>query len=266
MGRWSSRYAGSEFRSRRGYGRRFMAEPPHYVSYTAATRHPWPCLLFLVPLLAAYEIGILWIGGTQPEALRNGADTWLRWGLESFGLHQLYAAPVLVVGILLAASWWRWDERPPDVAGACLGMGIESVIFALVLWGLSRGFGPLLEALKAQVGPTGPDTTAQVITYVGAGIYEELLFRLLLYSGLVATLRLLGSPGIVAMVVAAAVSATLFSAAHHIGPYGAPFEDGVFLFRALAGLYFAALYQLRGFGIAVGAHACYDVLVGVAVG
>lgn len=267
MNRWSARSADYRYGSRHSLGRRFFAEPPRYVSYPVATRHPWPCLLFLLPLLLAYEVGIFWIGGTQPEALRNGADTWLRWGLEAFGLSQLYAAPLLVVGVFLVASWLRWDDRPPDWSGACLGMGIESVIFALLLWGLSRGFGPLIESLKAQVGPPAePDSVALVITYVGAGIYEEVLFRLVLYSGLVALLRLLGAPGVVAMVVSAVVSATLFSAAHHIGPYGAPFEDGVFLFRALAGLYFAALYQLRGFGIAVGAHACYDVLVGVAVG
>ena len=30
-----------------------------------------------------------------------------------------------------------------------------------------------------------------------------------------------------------------------------------------AGLYFALLFRLRGFGIAVGAHALYDVMVGV---
>ena len=64
---------------------------------------------------------------------------------------------------------------------------------------------------------------------------------------------------------AGAVSATVFAAAHNLGPYGEPFHARAFLFRALAGLYFALLYALRGFGIAVGAHAGYDVLVGVLV-
>ena len=45
---------------------------------------------------AAYEVGVLWLGGTQPDTVRNGADTWLRWGLESFGLQQLYWAPAQV--------------------------------------------------------------------------------------------------------------------------------------------------------------------------
>jgi membrane protease YdiL (CAAX protease family) len=68
-----------------------------------------------------------------------------------------------------------------------------------------------------------------------------------------------------ATTAAVLVSAGLFSAAHHIGPYGEPFHAGRFAFRFLAGLYFALLYQFRGFGVAAGAHACYDVMVGVAV-
>jgi hypothetical protein len=38
-----------------------------------------------------------------------------------------------------------------------------------------------------------------------------------------------------------------------------------FVFRTVAGLYFTLLFVLRGFGVAVGAHAGYDVLVGVSV-
>src|SRR4051794_33770095 len=60
---------------------RVQPRPIRTVSYVAATRHPWPCFLFLLPLLAAYEGGVLWVGGAQSEAFRNGADSWLRWGL-----------------------------------------------------------------------------------------------------------------------------------------------------------------------------------------
>ena len=84
--------------------RRVLAEPPRHAHYLVATRHAWPCLLFLLPLLIAYEVGVFWVGGTQPEALRNGADTWLRWGLDAFGLHQLYWAPVLVVAVFVTMT------------------------------------------------------------------------------------------------------------------------------------------------------------------
>jgi membrane protease YdiL (CAAX protease family) len=237
---------------------------PH-VPYHLATRHPVPCLLFLLPLLTAYEVGVVWIGGTQADTIRNGADAWLRWVLEVFGLHPLYGAPVLVALIFVAWSWLRRHDRPEDLPGVCLGMAIESVALGLGLWGVSRGLGPLLDVLAMPpvvVEHSIPAQLAPVITFVGAGIYEELLFRLLLYSGMVGLFRLGQAPAVLAIPAAALISATLFAAAHHVGPYGDPFDDYVFLFRAVAGVYFAALYQFRGFGIAVGSHACYDVLVG----
>ena len=113
--------------------------------YLAATRHPWPCLVFLLPLLTAYETGVVWLGGTRPEALRNGADTWLHWALDSFGLSQLYWTPGLIAAVFLAWSWVRRYDRPGDLFGVCAGMALESGAFAAGLWGLSRSLRPFLE-------------------------------------------------------------------------------------------------------------------------
>jgi membrane protease YdiL (CAAX protease family) len=233
--------------------------------YLAATRHPWPSLLFLLPLLLAYEGGVCWLGGTQPEALRNGADTWLHWGLEAFGLSQLYWPPVLIALVFLVWSWRQREDRPRDLLGVCTGMAVESGLFAGGLLGLSRALGPILDAVGIALDlPPQPDrTVAQIITFVGAGIYEEVLFRLVLYAGVAWLLQQAEIPALTALVLAGAGSALIFSAAHHAGPYGEVFDGYVFLFRTLAGLYFTLLYQWRGFGIAVGAHACYDVLAGV---
>jgi membrane protease YdiL (CAAX protease family) len=234
--------------------------------YILATQHPWPCLLFLLPLLVIYEAGVLRLGGAQPDALRNGADSWLRWGLESFGLTQLYCAPALIAVIFLAWSLMRFWDRPDGLFGICTGMAAESVLFALGLWALSRQIGPVLDELGIKLS-LGPDekTLGRVVTFVGAGIYEEVLFRLVLFFVLGRLLRFLWFSTIVAVPLTMLASALLFSAAHHLGPYGEPFNSYVFLFRSLAGLYFALLYQMRGFGIAVGTHAFYDVLVGVLV-
>lgn len=240
---------------------------PTRPGYLAATRHPWPCLLFLLPLLIAYEGGVLWLGGAQPQALRNGADTWLRWGLEELGLYQLWWPPVLLAAAFLAWSWVRRDERPDDLLGVISGMAIECIVFALLLWAISRGFGPLLEQFGFELQTGGPPAAGPmaglVVTYIGAGIYEEAVFRLLLFGGLGVLLGWARVPPPLGFVVAASASAVLFSAAHHVGPFGEPLDGFVFLFRTAAGLYFAVLYRLRGFGIAAGAHACYDVLVGV---
>jgi membrane protease YdiL (CAAX protease family) len=240
------------------------------MSYWQATRHPGPCLLFLAPLLIAYEIGVVYLGGESSPTLRNGADAWLRDGLGTVGLHHQVAAPLFVVTLLTIWFLRQRDTIPEDAPNLCLGMAIESVAGALVLWGLSRLYSPVLDKLGLALSMPSPDAPVmstqvfgQVVTYVGAGIYEEVIFRLALFGLLKSVLTTAQIPKRTAIVLAAITSAVLFAIAHHVGVHGEPVDGFNFLFRVLAGLYFTAIYQFRGFGIAVGSHACYDVLVGI---
>ncbi len=78
-----------------------------------------------------------------------------------------------------------------------------------------------------------------------------MLFRLGLFVALYLMLRVVRIPGLIALVLAACAGAVAFAAAHHIGPYGEPMRADYFVFRTAAGLYFTALFVVRGFGIAV---------------
>jgi len=236
-------------------------------SWLHAPRHPLACLLFLVPLLAAYEVGVLWLGGAEADVLRNGADAWLRWAFQRFGMTALWGPPLLILAVFLIWSWRRKNDRPDDLFGVWLLMAIESVVFALLLWGLSRAQTPILERLGTVLSIREHllPTLALTVSFVGAGVYEELLFRLLLLPAIFWLMRLVDIPELPAVALAVLLSALVFAAAHHVGPGSEPFSHAVFFFRTLAGVYFALLFQLRGFGIAVGAHACYDILVGVAM-
>jgi membrane protease YdiL (CAAX protease family) len=214
----------------------------------------------------AYEGGVLWFGGPNPDLIRNGADAWLRMALQAYGLEQVVIAPVFVALIFAVWSWWRRQDRPDAVLGVCCGMGLECFGFAILLWGLSHGLAPMLQQLGVTLAqpPTIDPVMARLVTFIGAGIYEEILFRFLLFSGLTILLRLALTPRFQALLIAAVISAFVFAAAHHVGPYGEPMNSYVFLFRFMAGMYFAAVYHFRGFAVAAGAHACYDVLVGLA--
>ncbi len=111
---------------------------------------------------------------------------------------------------------------------------------------------------------------ANLVLSCGAGVYEEFFFRILV-MGLFALFfgKILGLRGGWKWMLAALFQALLFSASHHLP--GSPEQITnvmearaalpVFTFRTLAGLYFAAIYIERGFGIAAGSHACYDLLV-----
>lgn len=238
------------------------------MSYLRATVHPWASLVFVLPLLLLYEGGVRYLSPDNPDALRNGADAWVRWLLGRYGLGTPWAAPALVGVWLAGRAWLNRKDRPTEPLAVGFGMAVESVLFAVGLWALAHNFRPLLDRAGLPLTDARFDTPAagQLVTFVGAGIYEEVLFRVLAFGGLCAVLRLVLLPKVLAVGVAAAAAAVLFASAHHFGPAGEPVRPAEFLFRAAAGLYFTGLYLFRGFGIAVGAHAGYDILVGVSVG
>ncbi|MCI0682123.1 MAG: CPBP family intramembrane metalloprotease [Gemmataceae bacterium] len=246
-------------------------------SYWTATRHPWAGAVFVLPLLVFYEAGLYILGPAPAEDMRNGADAWLRGILQQIGISPLYGAPVLLLGVLLTWSLWRRADRPRDYLGVWIGMVVESVIGALGLLCLSQLLFPLLQLvgnlletptvrlvhLATGSAPAPSLAWDQAVGYVGAGIYEETLFRLLFFSGILALLLLIDLPRWLALTIAALVSSLAFAGAHNLGPHGEPFQMVIFLFRTCAGLYFTWVYHVRGFGIAVGAHASYDVMVGL---
>jgi hypothetical protein len=107
----------------------------------------------------------------------------------------------------------------------------------------------------------GRSLLADIVTGIGAGIYEEMVFRLILISVLMILFQnTLGFERKSSIVISVLLSAALFSAHHHIS---IPFNWLEFSFRTVAGVYFAALFVIRGFGITAGTHAFYDVIATV---
>ncbi|WP_337174391.1 CPBP family intramembrane glutamic endopeptidase [Paludisphaera sp.] len=238
--------------------------------YWSTTRKPLPSLLLIAPIVLAYEFGVVWLGGVESQALRTGADAWLRHSLAAAGLTDHWLLPLSLVLVLLgwqATQTEGWKFSPMVLAG----MVIESLVLAVALVGVSRlvdvGFDlmertpPPAALFQANPGATD-DEMARLIGFLGAGVYEEALFRLLLVPALFYTLKAMQAPQVLAGAFAASGSALLFSLAHHAGHPGEAFTWFAFIFRWMAGVFFAWVFILRGFGIAVGAHTAYDVLVG----
>ncbi|HEU5115453.1 MAG TPA: CPBP family intramembrane glutamic endopeptidase [Isosphaeraceae bacterium] len=248
---------------------RLRQEP---ISYWALTRRPLPSLLFVLPLLLAYELGVKLLTRPDSATLRTGVDAWLHQALAAFGLREPWVPAAGLVGGLMA--WQVFDRRPGRFRFTCLpGMVFESLILAVVLVGLGRlvdlGLTNLDQArslpLPLNASATGsgsPHPLAPVVGYLGAGIYEEALFRLALLPLRYGVLRLLLTPSLLAGTLAVTGSALLFSIAHHAGVPGEVFTWYAFFFRWAAGIFFAWVFIVRGFGVAVGTHAAYDILVG----
>lgn len=237
--------------------------------YWLLARQPLHSLLFLIPLLAAYEAGVMHFG--NGDEIRNGADYLMRTGLRMAGLQEVWVLPALVVGLLFLwqlAGRYRWGVSP----SALLGMLAESLLFgvSLIVLGQLQEMAfrqHLPEELPGRLALAIPmpasDAFPKAVSYIGAGIYEEVLFRLCLLPVCYRLLRLVFIPGKLAILLSIVVTGALFSAAHYVGPAADPWTLYSFTFRSLAGGFFGALFVLRGFGITVGAHAAYDLLVGI---
>lgn len=230
--------------------------PGGEASYWALSRMPLTSLVFALPLVMAYEGGVLALGRGSP---RNGADVWLRQILDAAGFGQYFLLPTLtVVGLLawhhVAHDAWRF--RP----GVPVGMALECLLWAAALVGIAR-LQERLWPLATAVADEG--VIARFVAFCGAGLYEEVLFRLLLLPALVWVFERLGFSAVAAACSGLVASSLLFSAAHYVGPLGDSFTIYSFTFRFLAGMFFAVLFLMRGFGIAAGTHAAYDILVGL---
>ena len=236
-------------------------------TYWRASRAPRYSFTFALPLLALYELlaAILPLGETH--GVRNGADIILKsvfyaalgpWGPLAFG--------ALLVGIFLWGAWRdaRATEAPLRAAFFVWMLG-ESMALALV-------FGVVVGLITARLLGTlhmlnlAPmqqlDMRTKLMVSLGAGLYEELLFRVILVSGLAAFGRaVLRFTPRVAGAFAVVLGAIIFSAFHYVGTYGDVFSVQSFTFRMIAGLFFSALYLLRGFGIVAWTHALYDVFL-----
>jgi len=226
-------------------------------SYGQNTHRPLNALAMILPLLLLFQIGTAFYG-TDLLAPRD-----IHRVLQYFGATAAYLPAILVVVVLLvqhAAHRGRWRVQPKVVAG----MTGESVLWAVPIVLFSHVTG---RPLAAQSGQNAQGLFEDILQGVGAGIYEEFIFRLVLISLIMLVLvDVAGLRRDVTAILAIAVSAVLFSLYHFSANDFADiaaFPWRAFVFRAIAGVYLGGLVITRGFGVAVGAHSFYNVYVAI---
>ena len=270
-------------------------------SYLERTSRPVYAIIFLIPFIITYELGSIFIQTSVLNSHMQGrviAFSWVQKFVEFLGFSSRFAwivTPLVVIFILIGlqiASKKPWKLWLTDL----FPMSIECVLFAIPL--IVLGFvlndsgkqanpgNPLRQVTAVQTSITSCSAVssdladeqyqaqppqqrywlADIITGIGAGIYEELIFRLVLICILMMIfqdfLKFNRTSAIVASIL---ISAAMFSAHHHIDflnwlPTREPFNMAKFVFRTLAGVYFACLFAARGFGITAGTHAFYDIM------
>ena len=233
--------------------------------YARRATLPLHSLVMLLPLMIVYETGTAYF----TSAAQHGQDQhiiafsrllqFFRW-VGATGRHM----PALALGsILLAWHVARRDSWKVELK-TILGMFAESLLLGLPLLLLAfiiNRYFPLI-GLRGVMPPSmPPGVRDRLIMDVGAGVYEEFVFRLALFTllSLMFTdiLKLKDELSHVLIVVIAGV---LFALYHYWSPTE-HFVFRIFAFRTVAGIYFGAIFMCRGFGITAGSHCAYDIII-----
>ena len=234
--------------------------------YFTSAKRPIVSLYFLLPLILCYEIAKIFAGG---ELLSSGIDLWIHNFLCIFGAGQLVILPLLTTAVMLYYHHKiddHWHVRPSTFGK----MAAEAIGFGFMLFFCAHIFqiaavaspsaGKVVDPYYWQIGSAA--WWANVVTYVGTGIHEELIFRVILMLPAIAILKNILSDKQTATILAVVGIGLLFALAHvdFINPLGQPFDPTSFSFRFIASCLFAAVFLYRGFGIVVGTHIVYNVL------
>lgn len=228
-------------------------------SYARDTRSNTYGFLAALPLFVAYELFLIWMQPADGRMIRVGAEIWTKEVLWMIGINGQLAIGFVVI-LIGAVILWRDRRKNVTVRGSyILGLIAESACYAVF-------FALLISSFVGLVFTVAPPVAADRITLIGlsigAGLYEELFFRVILVSGLFFVVRGLSDMRRSrSYAVAAIVGALLFSLVHYIGPLGDVFSLSTFVFRFLFGLALNVLYVIRGFAVAAWTHALYDLML-----
>jgi membrane protease YdiL (CAAX protease family) len=231
--------------------------------YWRKSQRPLQALMFLLPMIMLYELAVPYLGEDRLISSDIYARRLLYRFFESMGVTGYYLPGLIVVAVLLC---WHIAKKDPwklewKIYGIMLG---ESILLAAPLFVMQMvlfSAGALQEIVSEQA-PAALVYSWQtnMIFAIGAGIYEEMLFRLIAITLFhMVLVDFLKSSNKHAIPVVISLSAILFAFYHF--PTFQDIEWGMFLFYTIAGMYFSCIFIVRGFGIVAGTHAMYDVLV-----
>lgn len=226
--------------------------------YLTVSKSPLYSFIFTLPLFLLYEVGIFLISSRDIDQLRNGADVLMRQVLESFGIYGMYGfGGTFLIGFLIAFIRQKKNLRTSEIESRfLLIMFFESIIWATLLVIMMIKIPTFLSLSNED------HLIQQVVLAIGAGIYEEFVFRVLLISGLAILFGLIFNWGEFGKTfLSVIISSAIFSIFHFFGSYGDTFSFPLFFVRFFAGIFLAMIYIFRGFGITAYAHSIYDLFV-----
>lgn len=218
--------------------------------------------LFSLPLFLIYETLIIISQPNADQLVRISVDVWMKAIFTFLGVNAVSFSLLLMLLIGLFILY-RERERLKELNFKYFPVLIlESLIYGVIVAYVSSLLTNILLNFSAS-DPISELTYLQKLALsLGAGLYEELFFRVILVSLFIFLFNKLFHNKKWASVTAAVVlSALLFSAVHYTGSMGDFFTLNSFFFRFIFGMILNGIYVARGFGVAAWTHALYDVMV-----
>jgi hypothetical protein len=223
---------------------------------------PLADLALTLPIFVVYHLGVVWMdvqnaADIVTRELKNLASSSLpAYSGLTLALGGLFTGILLVLGRGHTLRWQRFAL-----------VAVEGILYAVAMR-LVASY--VVGKIHLDAGVPGaaesPGFFTAVVLSLGAGLYEEIAFRVGLY-GIGRRLLLammpeaLPSQRVIASLAWAAFAASVFSGWHYFGQFGEPFELRSFVFRWVCGVVFTLIYAFRGFAPVVWTHALYDIWV-----
>lgn len=240
----------------------------------------WVDLGLTLPIFVAYHAGVIFL------RVQNATDPITRPLLTlAEGNRGVYLLITASIGVVFAAVFGIAGRGQAFRPQKFVQIAVEGVLYA-VLMRMAANYvvGNLFAAVGGVGAPAAPGDAAMahpnpfvgLVMSLGAGFYEELAFRALLFGlgskilvwlfarqkvELVGAAPRLSLSAIGIMAGWAIVCALAFSGMHYVGSMAYALDARSFVARAVLGLLLTLVYATRGFAAAVWTHALYDVWV-----
>ena len=231
----------------------------NFQNYIISSKDYFYNIVLIFPFLLSYEILGLIINFNFPFEIRNGADVLLRQTFLYFGEYGkiILLLTIIIFSIMIFFKGKTYLDDNDFNTHYLFFMIFEGLFFGILLFLIFSNIPNLLIVGKNEIG-----IFEKLYLAIGAGIFEELIFRLLLIgftSFLICKIFNINYSSV--FIPALILSSFLFSGFHYIGNYGDNFNWESFLLRFSAGGYLGTLFYFRGFGICVISHIFYDFIV-----
>ena len=228
------------------------------MNYFSYTRNSISSLLFIFPFFLMYEILAYFLFDNSNYVIRNSADIIFRdiFSIITNNTWLTYNSLLLVIILLIILYSYKTNADTFNL-NYIFFMFIEGMFFGLLLVFILNGTNILNYSSQNYFLI---DYSFMFYSCLGAGIWEEILFRFLLLSTIIKVINKITN-NYSSIIISLIISSLLFSLFHYIGSSGDVFTLYTFIVRFIGGIYLGIIYLYRGLGISMISHIIYDFIL-----